>query len=132
MGQSNWFIAKRKKRVGLVSHPQLINVKQNKYTYMGRRSLQGVLAQAKNGDKLFWEEKFHAANGKAPSMHSRCLVFFPLKGGGGRGDSRRERRTPFAKAYGIKARCYGKHVGEHIGNLIRTHWELEGNKVRTH
>jgi hypothetical protein len=27
--------------------------------------LQGVLAQAKNGDKLFWEEKFHAANGKA-------------------------------------------------------------------
>jgi len=27
--------------------------------------LQGVLAQAKNGDQVFWEEKFHAANGKA-------------------------------------------------------------------
>jgi hypothetical protein len=28
-----------------------------------------------------------------------------------------ERRTTFAKAYGIKVRCYGEHVGEHIGNL---------------
>jgi hypothetical protein len=28
-----------------------------------------------------------------------------------------ERRTTFAKAYGIKLRCYGEHVGEHIGNL---------------
>jgi len=28
-----------------------------------------------------------------------------------------ERRTTFAKAYGVKVRCYGKHVGEHIGNL---------------
>jgi len=28
-----------------------------------------------------------------------------------------ERRTTFAKAYGIKVRCYGRHVGEHIGNL---------------
>ncbi len=27
-------------------------------------SLQRVLAQAKNGDKPFWEEKFHPANGK--------------------------------------------------------------------
>jgi hypothetical protein len=25
----------------------------------------GVLAQAKNGDKQFWKEKFRAANGKA-------------------------------------------------------------------
>jgi hypothetical protein len=32
-----------------------------------------------------------------------------------------ERRTTFAKAYGIKVRCYGEHVGEHIGNLIGTH-----------
>jgi hypothetical protein len=95
-------------------------VKQNKYTYMGRFSLQGVLAQAKNGDKLFWEEKFHAANGKAPNMLLRCLGFFFLEGGGW-GDSIRERRTTFAKAYGIKARCYGEHVGEHIGNLIKTH-----------
>jgi hypothetical protein len=28
-----------------------------------------------------------------------------------------ERRTTFAKAYGIKARCYGQHVGEQIGSL---------------
>jgi hypothetical protein len=28
-----------------------------------------------------------------------------------------ERRTTFAKAYGIKVRWYGEHVGEHIGNL---------------
>jgi hypothetical protein len=27
-----------------------------------------------------------------------------------------ERRTIFTKAYGIKVRCYGEHVGEHIGN----------------
>jgi hypothetical protein len=36
----------------------------------------------------------------------------------------------FAKAYGTKVRCYGKHVEEHIGNLryiLRTHWELKGN-----
>jgi hypothetical protein len=31
-----------------------------------------------------------------------------------------ERRTTFAKAYGIKVRCYGEHVEEHIGNLMRT------------
>jgi hypothetical protein len=30
-------------------------------------SLQGVLGQAKNGDELFCEEKFHVANGKAPT-----------------------------------------------------------------
>jgi hypothetical protein len=30
--------------------------------YLGY-SLQ-VIAQAKNGDKLYWEEKFHVANGK--------------------------------------------------------------------
>jgi hypothetical protein len=28
-----------------------------------------------------------------------------------------ERRITFAKAYGIKMKCYGKHVNEHIGNL---------------
>jgi hypothetical protein len=31
-----------------------------------------------------------------------------------------ERRTTFAKAYGIKMRCYGEHVGEHIGNPLGT------------
>ncbi len=37
-----------------------------------------------------------------------------------------------AKAYGIKVRCCGEHFGEHIGNLMGTHWELKGNIVRTH
>jgi len=31
-----------------------------------------------------------------------------------------ERRTTFAKTYGIKVRCYGKRVGEHIGNILGT------------
>jgi hypothetical protein len=46
-----------------------------------------------------------------------------------------ERRTTFAKAYGVKVRCYGEHVGEHIGNLgniLATWWELKGNIVGTH
>jgi hypothetical protein len=46
-----------------------------------------------------------------------------------------ERTTTFAKAYGIKVRCYGERVGEHIGNLgniLGTQWELEGNIVDTH
>jgi hypothetical protein len=39
--------------------------------------------QAKNGDKLFWEEKFHATNGKAQA-HTECaLHFFLLSLGGG-------------------------------------------------
>jgi hypothetical protein len=36
-----------------------------------------------------------------------------------------ERRTTFAKAYGVKVRCLnGEHVGEHIvnlGNMLGTH-----------
>jgi hypothetical protein len=32
----------------------------------------------------------------------------------------------------MKVRCYGEHVGEHIGQLIATHWELKGNIVGTH
>jgi hypothetical protein len=36
-----------------------------------------------------------------------------------------ERRTTIAKTYGIKVRCYG----EHIGNLMRTHWELEWKNI---
>jgi hypothetical protein len=34
-----------------------------------------VLAEAKNGDKLFWEEKFHAANGKAQACTQGALLF---------------------------------------------------------
>jgi hypothetical protein len=46
-----------------------------------------------------------------------------------------ERRTPFSKAYGIKMRSYGEHVGENIanlGNILGTHWEFEGNIMQTH
>jgi hypothetical protein len=46
-----------------------------------------------------------------------------------------ERRTTFAKACGIKGRCYGEYVGEQIGslgNILGTHWELSGYIVRTH
>jgi len=45
-----------------------------------------------------------------------------------------ERRTTFAKAYGIKVTCYGEHVGEYIeslGNTLRTYWEHKENIVRT-
>jgi hypothetical protein len=28
-----------------------------------------------------------------------------------------KRRRTFAKAYGIKVRCYGENVGDNIGNL---------------
>jgi hypothetical protein len=38
----------------------------------------GVLVQAKNGDELFWEEKFHAANGKAQACNQGALGFFFL------------------------------------------------------
>jgi hypothetical protein len=40
-----------------------------------------------------------------------------------------ERRTSFSKAYGRKGRWYGEHVGKNIaklGNILGTHWELEG------
>ncbi len=43
-----------------------------------------------------------------------------------------ERRTTFGKAYGIKVRWHGEHVGEHIENLMGTHLELKGNIVGTH
>ncbi len=44
--------------------------------------MQGVLAQAKNGDELFWEEKFHAANGKARACTQGALHFILLSFGG--------------------------------------------------
>jgi hypothetical protein len=43
--------------------------------------LQWVLAWAKNGDELFWEEKFHAATGKAQACTQDDLHFFLLKQG---------------------------------------------------
>jgi hypothetical protein len=42
-----------------------------------------------------------------------------------------KRRTTFGTAYGIKVRCYGEHVGEHIGNL----WNIlgpDGNPLGTY
>jgi len=45
--------------------------------------LQGVVvAQDKNGDELFWEEKFHAANGKPQACAQGPLHFFLLSLGG--------------------------------------------------
>jgi len=41
------------------------------------------IAQAKNGGELFWEEKFHAANGKAQAHTQGALHFFLLSLGGG-------------------------------------------------
>jgi hypothetical protein len=42
------------------------------------RSLQGALAHAKNGDEVFWKEKFHVANGKAQACTQGALFFFLL------------------------------------------------------
>jgi hypothetical protein len=41
-----------------------------------------------------------------------------------------ERRKTFAKAYRIKVRCYGEHVGEHIEKW-GTYWEPDGNPLGT-
>jgi len=35
-----------------------------------------LLAQAKNGDKQFWKEKFHAANGKVQHALNALIFFF--------------------------------------------------------
>jgi len=46
-------------------------------------SLQGVLAQVKNGAELLCEEKFHVANGKAQTCSQGALISLLLRGGGG-------------------------------------------------
>jgi hypothetical protein len=69
----------QKNEVGLVRRPQLINMKQNKYPKFIMEvgcSLQTVLAWAQKGDELFWEEKFHAANGKAQACTQGALLFY--------------------------------------------------------
>jgi hypothetical protein len=41
----------------------------------------------------------------------------------------------FCQSISDTSRCYGEHVGEHIGNLgniLGTHWELKENIVGTH
>ncbi len=45
--------------------------------------MQRVLARAKNGEELFWEEKFHAANGKVQACIQNALHFFLLSFGEG-------------------------------------------------
>jgi hypothetical protein len=50
--------------------------------------LQEVLAQAKSVDQVFWEEKFHAANGKAQACTQGALLSFLLCFGGGGGRER--------------------------------------------
>jgi hypothetical protein len=50
-----------------------------------------------------------------------------------------EKGRTLGKTYGIKVRCYWEHLWgtqhweprEHIGNLVRTHWKLEGNILGT-
>jgi hypothetical protein len=37
----------------------------------------------------------------------------------------------FGKAYGIKVRCYGEHVGEHVENPLGTQREHSGNTLGT-
>jgi hypothetical protein len=39
-----------------------------------------------------------------------------------------EKGRTLGKMYGIKARCYWEHLGEHIGNLQGTGREHVGNK----
>ncbi len=33
--------------------------------------------------------------------------------------------------YGIKMKCIDNTFGEHIGNMMGTHWEFEGNMLGT-
>jgi hypothetical protein len=46
-----------------------------------------------------------------------------------------EKGRTLGKTYEIKARWYWEHSWgthkEHIGNLMRTHWEFEGNMLGT-
>ncbi len=66
----------QKEKVELVRHPQLINMKQNKYPqFIMEVGCSLLLARAKNADKLFWKEKFHAANGKAQACTQGALLF---------------------------------------------------------
>ncbi len=46
--------------------------------------MQGELAQAKNGDELFWEDKSHAANWKAQACTQGALFLLSFKVSGGK------------------------------------------------
>jgi hypothetical protein len=41
-----------------------------------------------------------------------------------------EKGRTLGKTYRIKARCYWEHI-ENLGNIMGTHWELDGNKLGT-
>jgi hypothetical protein len=45
--------------------------------------LQGELAQAKNGDELFWEDKSHAANWKKAQACTQGALLYSFKVSGG-------------------------------------------------
>ncbi len=60
----------------------------------------------------------HTYTQKTSFWSITCLPFVP--------SYIRQRSQHLPKAYGIKVRCYGEHVGEHIENLMGTHWELKG------
>jgi hypothetical protein len=45
-----------------------------------------------------------------------------------------EKGRTLAKTYRIKARCYWEHprgIHRNLGNIMGTHWELNGNKFGT-
>jgi len=46
--------------------------------------LQGELAQAKNGDELFWEDKSHAANWKKAQACTQGALLYSFKVSGGK------------------------------------------------
>ncbi len=63
--------------------PRMVEATRKKQVQQVGCSLQGVsLVEAKNGDKFFWEEEFHAANGKTQACTQGALLFFLLSLGG--------------------------------------------------
>jgi small-conductance mechanosensitive channel len=63
---------------------------------------------------------------RLPNIESRIPSLWPRYIG--------ERRTTFAKAYGIQLRCYWEHFGERMGNLkhiLKFWWEPIGNLSET-
>ncbi len=65
-------------------------------------------------------ETMEAPQNKSFYEKMECLMFWP--------SYVHERGRTLGKTYGIKARCYWDHLGEHIGNLMRTCWEQKQMK----
>jgi hypothetical protein len=73
----------------------------------------------------FFEDFFHKLFGGRSGPLSPAEYYSQIYGGSPKIEGsilkyRVKRRTTFAKAYGTKVRCYGKHVGQHNGNLKGT------------